>query len=86
MTNLEPFDSLLDGVDVRAELEPSELAELSLRLTQPSSHGLQVRDQLLPLLHVLLMPVLLTHRLSLDQLPALNHAWRGDNQQSLNHL
>lgn len=41
-TNLELLDSLLDGVYVGAELEPSQLAEFSLRLTQPGPHGLQV--------------------------------------------
>lgn len=77
VTNLAPLDPLLDGVDVGAELESSELAELGLRLAQPGPHRLQVRDQLLPLLRVVLVPVLVAHRLGLDQLPALDHACEG---------
>lgn len=77
VTNLEPLDPLLDGVDVGAELQASQLAELGLSLAQPGPHGLEVRDQLLPLLHVVLVPVLVAHRLSLDQLPALDHACEG---------
>lgn len=42
VTNLEPLDPLLDGVDVGAELEASQLAQLGLRLAQPGPHGLQV--------------------------------------------
>ncbi|TNN68500.1 hypothetical protein EYF80_021285 [Liparis tanakae] len=41
-THLELLDPLLDGVDVGAEVEPSQLAEFSLRLTQPAPHGLQI--------------------------------------------
>lgn len=41
-TNLELLDSLLDGVYVGAEIEPSQPGELSLGLTQPGPHGLQV--------------------------------------------
>lgn len=72
-TNLELLDPLLDGVYVGAELEPSQLVEFSLRLTQPAPHGPQIGHQLLPLLQVLLVPVLVTQSLSLDQLPALDH-------------
>lgn len=42
VANLEPFDPLLDGVDVGAELKALQLAQLSLGLTQPGPHGLQV--------------------------------------------
>lgn len=42
LTNLELFDSLLYDVYVSAEVEPSQLAEFSLRVTQPSPHGLQI--------------------------------------------
>lgn len=77
-TNPELFDPLLDVVDVRAELQASQLAQFGFTATQPGTHGLQVRDELLPLLEVLLVLVLVTHCLSLQQLPALDYACMED--------
>lgn len=41
-TNPELLDSLLDGLDVSAEIQSSQLVEFGLRLTQPGPHGLQI--------------------------------------------
>lgn len=73
-TNLELFDPLFYGVYISAEFEASQLTEFNLRVIQPSPYGLQICDQLLPL--ILHVSVLLIQSLSLHQLPLLNHTWR----------
>lgn len=79
--NLEFFDALLYGLDVGAELQPALLLELFLCLPQPSPNVLQVRVQLLPLLLVLLCTNLFAEVLSLQELPALDHSWRGKSDE-----
>ena len=70
----------MDGVDVGAEVVPSELAQLRLCLAQPGAEGLQVRDELLPLLQAL-GTVSATQGLGLEQLPALDPTWRAGGRE-----
>lgn len=90
---LELLDALLYGLDVRAEVQPPLLLQLLLCLSQPSPNAAQVRVQLLPLLLVLLGAHLFAEVLSLQELPALNHAcvrqhhayYQGHFKQVLKH-
>lgn len=75
-TNLELSDPLLYGVNFSAMDKLSQPSKLGLGAPQPCSRVLQIWQQLLPLLQILLVPVFLTERLSLDQLPPFNHTWR----------
>lgn len=73
MSDLEFLDADLDGLYVRAEVQSPLLLQLFFCLVQPAADAVQVRVELLPLLHVLLHAHLFTESLSLQQLPALDH-------------
>lgn len=77
--DLELLDALLYLLDVRAEVQPPLLLQLLLRRSEPSPDVVQVRVQLLPLLLVLLGADLFAEVLSLQELPALNHACGSDD-------